>query len=92
VFLGDALILFRRLGVDVPSSSLRKPTTASRYRAASRFFDVCEAFGYAAHPQGGRPSWTSITITAAVIVLVLEAARKCVSPRGGVVPPSSVAP
>ena len=36
------------------------------------------------------PSWTSSTITAAVIVLVFEAARKCVSARGEFVPPSSV--
>ena len=38
------------------------------------------------------PSWTSSTITAAVIVLVFEVARKCVSARGEFVPPSSVAP
>jgi hypothetical protein len=34
------------------------------------------------------PSCTSCTITAAVIVLVFEAARKCVSARGGFVTPS----
>jgi len=38
------------------------------------------------------PSWTSCTMTAAVIVLVFEAARKWVSARGGFVAPSSVVP
>src|SRR5262249_55139929 len=38
------------------------------------------------------PSWTSSTITAAVIVLVFQAILKCVSGRGSVVPPSSLVP
>ena len=33
------------------------------------------------------PSWASSTIMAAVIVLVFEAILKCVSARGGVMPP-----
>src|SRR5436190_2765566 len=38
------------------------------------------------------PSWASSTITAAVIVLVLEAIWKWVSARGGLVAPSNVVP
>ena len=38
------------------------------------------------------PSWASSTITAAVIVLVLEAIPKWVSARGGLLAPSNVVP
>jgi hypothetical protein len=38
------------------------------------------------------PSWASNTVTAAVIVLVFEAIRKCVSARGGIVAPRVVVP
>jgi hypothetical protein len=42
--------------------------------------------------RSSRPSWANWTITAAVIVLVFEAIRKWVSPRGGIVAPSVVVP